>query len=45
VRLAGLEGNAQRLARADEMFLAYNVIKGLRTKPLGERRGRLCLPK
>jgi hypothetical protein len=40
VRLAGFEGRAQRLARAEQVLLAYDIVERARTELLGERGGR-----
>jgi hypothetical protein len=43
VRLAGLEGEAQRLARAEEVLLAYDLVDRLRPQTLRKRSRRLDL--
>jgi hypothetical protein len=41
VRLPGLEGDAQRLARAEQVLLAYDLIERSRTEALSKRCRRL----
>src|SRR6185436_16041934 len=43
VRLARLEGEAQRLARPEQVALPDYLVDRLRSQPLGERRRRLYL--
>ncbi|HTP62549.1 MAG TPA: hypothetical protein VMJ14_10740 [Burkholderiales bacterium] len=43
MRLAGLEGGAQRLARPEQVLLAYDFIEGSGPQLFGERRRRLGL--
>jgi hypothetical protein len=40
MRLARLEGGAQRLARPQQVLLPNDVIQRARTEPFRERRGR-----
>jgi hypothetical protein len=40
MRLAGLEGKAQRLARPDQVRLAQDLVYRTRAQSLGQRRQR-----
>ena len=39
MQAARLEGDAQRLAAAEQVLLADDLVERLRAQPLGERRG------
>lgn len=41
MRLARLEGEAKRLARAEQVLLADDFVERLRAQRIGERRRRL----
>jgi len=43
MRLAGLEGGAQRLARPEQVLLAYDFVEGPGPQPFSERRRGLGL--
>jgi hypothetical protein len=45
MRLAGLKGDAQRLAGAEQVLLAYDFIECLGPEPLGQGRCGFYLAK
>jgi hypothetical protein len=45
MRLAGLEGDAQRLARPQQVLLPYDFIECSGPEPLGQRRCRFYFSK